>query len=116
MNGTFSTRLGLVLGLAATGALCAQPSAAAPQHVPLPKPRPPIQAASKTAAKPDPKVAQKAAQTARDILKPAAAVAKSATPAAGLPMQLVPPANTKHAAADPKGLNSFAQAGVGLRG
>src|SRR5437879_3549993 len=108
MNGTFRTRLGLALGMAAAGALCAQPSAAAPQKVPLPKPRPHIQAAPKTTAKSDPK----AVQAAKDILKPApkpAALAKNAAPDVGQPMQLVPPANAKHAAADPKGLNSFAQ-------
>jgi soluble lytic murein transglycosylase len=101
--------------MAAAGALSAQISAAAPQKVPLPKPRPHIQASPNAAAKSDPK----AVQAAKDILKPARkseALAKNAAPAASQPMQLVPPANAKHAAADPKGLNSFAQAGVGLRG
>ncbi len=107
MNGTFRTRLGLALGMAAAGAFGAQTAMAAPQKVPLPKPRPHIQAAPKGAAKADPKTVQ----AAKDLLKPSPQAA-----AAGQPMQLLPPANAKHAANDPKGLNAFAQAGVGLRG
>ena len=54
-------------------------------------------------------------QVAKDILKPST-TARNTAPSAGQPMQLVPPANAKHAPADPKGLSSFAQASVGLRG
>ncbi len=106
MNGTFLNRLGLGLSLAAAGVVSAETGLAATQKVPLPRPRPAIHAGANAA--------KSAVQAAKDILKPAG---KTATPAvvAQPPMQITPqPA--KHAAADPKGLSSFAQAGVGLRG
>lgn len=113
MYGTFRTRLGLGLGLAAAGALSAQTAMAAAQKVPLPRPRPAVHGTAKAAAKSDTKPDPKAVQAAKDILKPS--TANSANPAAGQPMQLLPPAG-KHAATDAKGLSAFAQAPVGLRG
>ena len=107
MNGTFWNRLGLGLSVAAAGALSAEISSAATQKVPLPRPRPAIHA-GKAAAK---ETSKTAVQAAKDILKPAEKPAVVAQP----PMQITPQLS-KHAAADHKGLSSFAQANVGLRG
>src|SRR6266702_7839409 len=99
MNGTFWNRLGLRLslglGVAAAGVLSAQTGSAAPQKVPLPKPRPALHA-GKDAPKAAKESGKSAVQTAKDILKLAdKAVAQA-------PMQLVPQPS-KQAAADPKG-------------
>ncbi len=107
MNGTFWNRLGLGLSVAAVGVVSAQTGLAAAQKVPLPRPRPAIHA-GKAAAK---EISKTAVQAAKDILKPAEKPAVVAQP----PMQITPQLS-KQAAADPKGLSSFAQANVGLRG
>lgn len=113
MNAAFWNRLGLGLSIAAAGVVSAQSSLAASQKVPLPRPRPAIhagKAAANEASKVTAKVTSKSAvQAAKDILKPAG------KPAAAQPLQITPQL-AKHAAADPKGLSSFAQAGVALRG
>src|SRR5882757_9120140 len=100
MNGTFWNRLGFGLSVAAAGVVSAQTSLAATQKVPLPRPRPAIHA-GKAASK---ETSKTAVQAAKDILKPAE------KPAMAQPMQITPQLS-KHAAADPKGLSSFAQAG-----
>ncbi len=117
MNGTFWNRLGLGLSVAASGVLSAETSLAAAQKVPLPRPRPAIHAGKAAAKETSKETSKTAAQAAKDILKPAAkpATAKPAAPVVAQPMQITPQPS-KHAATDPKGLSSFAQAGVGLRG
>ena len=107
MNGTFWNRLGLGLSVAAAGVLSAETGTAATQKVPLPRPRPSIHA-GKEAAKTAP-----AAQVAKDAPRP---TAKTAAPATMQPPIQLVPQPSKHAAADPKGMSSYAQAGVGLRG
>jgi len=93
MNGTFWNRLGLGLSVAAAAAVSAGTALAGAQKVPLPRPRPAVHG--------DAGSAKAAVQIAKDILKPAGKAAAAPAPA-------------KHV--DPKGLSSFAQAGVGLRG
>lgn len=88
MDATFWNRLGLGLGIAAAGALGVDSAAAAGQKVPLPRPRPAIQSNTTSAA-----------QAAKAILKPAAHAVPAQQPAS-----------------NGKGMSSFAQAGVGLRG
>ena len=98
MYGTFRNRLGLTLGIAASGVLSAGGAVAEVKKVPLPKPRPAIHAA-------------KAAP--KDTLQPASK--PSAAAVAQQPVKLLPQPS-KQAAADPKGLSAFAQAGAGLHG
>ncbi len=117
MYGTFWNRLGLALGVAAAAVLSAGGAMAEVKKVPLPKPRPAIhagKAASKTPAKETAKDATKAGvQTAKDVLKPAN---RPAAPGLAQPPMQLQPQPLKQAATDPKGLSSFAQANVGLRG
>src|SRR5882757_6034130 len=107
MNGTFWNRLGFGLSVAAAGVVSAQTSLAATQKVPLPRPRPAIHAGKAAAKETSKETAKTAVQTAKDILKPAEKPAVVAQP----PMQITPQPS-KQAAADPKGLSSFAQANV----
>jgi soluble lytic murein transglycosylase len=109
MNGPFWNRLGLGLSIAAAGALSAETTSAAAQKVPLPRPRPAIHAGKAASKETSKENSKSAVQAAKDILKPAG------KPAVAQPMQITPQPS-KHAATEPKGMSSFAQAGVGLRG